>query len=340
MKLCFESGAKAPSHLEVLRFVTGQLRLTTAEVHSVYKDENDRLFFIKFLDDDKFNEFCNHVEEVYTFNYDDSSKTPVTLAMASRIFRYVRIFNLPPEIDDKVIALVLGQFGTIRQHVRERYPAEYNLNVFSGVRGVHMEIAKEIPANLFIGHCRARIYYDGLKNRCFYCKEEGHLKANCPKLATGLTSNGGGARSYSAVTAHGKPVSTLNTNVPPLVANMQPLTKRNDDRSDQTILNSGTQEAQPETSKQKVATVENLAENDESQDSMDVDPRQGQKRVATSSLSTNTQESSQTNADSVTETDTPLRTQSNKRNRKVAHEKLSRTRTASEGRGSGKKSSK
>lgn len=224
LKLCFQQGSKVPSNLEVLKFVTGTLELGAADLHSVYKDENDGSFYIKLMDEPTFTEYCGRLEELYTFKYDDDSRSPVTLVVASRIFRYVRIFNLPPEIDDKTIAQVLGQFGTIRQHVRERYSPECNLNIFNGVRGVHMEIAKEIPAGLFIGHFRARIYYDGLKNRCFFCKQEGHLKSSCPKLASS-SSGSGGSRSYSTVTAQGRPVSTPNLNVPLMTPVMQRLVK-------------------------------------------------------------------------------------------------------------------
>lgn len=123
--------------------------------------------------------------------------TKVQVDQACRIFRYVRIFNLPPEIEDRDIQYVLGQYGTIRQHVRERFPSELNVNIFTGVRGVHMEISREIPAHLYVGHFRARIFYDGLKNKCFYCKNEGHEKSNCPKLAA-ATTNGGGASGSAA----------------------------------------------------------------------------------------------------------------------------------------------
>lgn len=54
-----------------------------------------------------------------------------------------------------------------------------------------MEISKELPANLYISHFKARIYYEGLKNRCFYCKSEEHQKANCPKLASVKAAHGG-----------------------------------------------------------------------------------------------------------------------------------------------------
>ncbi|XP_055589326.1 uncharacterized protein LOC129741612 [Uranotaenia lowii] len=116
--------------------------------------------------------------------------------MASKLFRYIRIFNLPPETEDKEIAAAMSRYGKIHQFVRERYPAEYEYPVYSGIRGVHMELEKEIPASLFIGHFRARIYYDGLKNRCFLCKAEGHLKVDCPKLISvreGETKNVAGS---------------------------------------------------------------------------------------------------------------------------------------------------
>lgn len=183
VKLVFATSARVPIHLDVLRFMMRVLKIPATDVHSVYKDENDQRFYVKFIDENSFNRFSSTMEEQYWFEYADGEKIRVQLEMASRQFKYVRIFNLPPETEDKDIAAVLGQFGRIRQHVRERYPADYGYQVFSGVRGVHIEIEKEIPANLYIGHFRARCYYEGLKNKCFFCKAEGHNKANCPKLA-------------------------------------------------------------------------------------------------------------------------------------------------------------
>lgn len=191
VKLVCSSGSKTPAHLEVLKFALQHLKVPPADLHSVYRDENENRFYLKFIDEAKFASFMRGLEEAYTFPYDDGTVTRAHLEMASSIFRYVRIFSLPPEIDDKDIALVLGQFGTIRQQVRERFAAAHGVNIYTGVRGVHMEVAKEIPAHVYIGHFRARIFYDGLKNKCFLCKGEGHVKAECPRSVTGNNSDGG-----------------------------------------------------------------------------------------------------------------------------------------------------
>lgn len=208
VKLVFGPGCKVPTHLEVLKFTIGNLKLSAADIHSIYKDENGGQFYVKIIDEPTFSAFIAETDEQYTFQYEDGSVTEVQIDQACRIFRYVRIFNLPPEIEDREIQYVLGQYGTVRQHVRERFPNEVNVNIFTGVRGVHMEVSREIPSHLYVGHFRARIYYDGLKNKCFYCKTEGHEKSNCPKLAAAAKGSGGpsvSASKQSGFPALGRP---------------------------------------------------------------------------------------------------------------------------------------
>lgn len=213
VKLVCPSGSRTPAHLEVLKFTLTVLKIPSSDVHSVYKDENENRFYIKFIDETKFSHFVSNLDESYNFRYDDGTVVKVSLEMASRIFRYVRIFSLPPEIEEKEIAHVLGQFGTIRQHVRERFAAEHGVAIYTGVRGVHMEIAKELPPHIYIGHFRARIYFEGLKNKCFLCKAEGHIKANCPQSLAG--ASGSGSSSYAGVTAQGRPEENPVPVVPP-----------------------------------------------------------------------------------------------------------------------------
>lgn len=229
VKLVFGPDSKVPSHLEVLKFTIANLKLSAADIHSIYKEENGGQFYVKLMDEPTFSAFIADSEEQYTFKFDDGTEANVQVDQACRIFRYVRIFNLPPEIEDREIQYVLGQYGTIRQHVRERFPSEVNVNIYTGVRGVHMEVSKEIPAHLYVGHFRARIYYDGLKNKCFYCKAEGHEKSNCPKLTSAASGEAQRAMHSSKTTGStslGRPSKPVIDAAEPTPATMTVLSSK------------------------------------------------------------------------------------------------------------------
>ena len=61
---------------------------------------------------------------------------------------YVRIYGLPPEVADRKVASVLGKYGKVKRIVREKIPAELGLDAYTGVRGVYMDVKKEIPSSL------------------------------------------------------------------------------------------------------------------------------------------------------------------------------------------------
>lgn len=64
LKLAFAQSDKVPIHLDVLRFIMRVLKVPAADVHSVYKDENDQRFYVKFMDDGTFNRFSSNMEEL------------------------------------------------------------------------------------------------------------------------------------------------------------------------------------------------------------------------------------------------------------------------------------
>lgn len=96
--------------------------------------------------------------------------------------RYVRVFDLPPEVSDVDLVTVMQRYGKIKRTVRERFPADFHLDLFTGVRGVYMNVEKEIPDVLYFRNRTGRVYYDGIKAKCFRCKSELHFKKDCPVL--------------------------------------------------------------------------------------------------------------------------------------------------------------
>ncbi|KAL1376452.1 hypothetical protein pipiens_016887 [Culex pipiens pipiens] len=172
-----------PTLKEAISFLVNDLKIKDTEVHSVYLDLTGKTFFVKFIDETTLKEVTLRLKETEPFKYANGKVVQVRVAAADGFFRYVRLFNLPPEVTDSDITKVMAKYGTVRQMIREKLPLELGFDAFSGTRGVHMEVKTEIPPSLFIGHYKCRIFYDGLRNRCFVCRQEGHVKAACPSKA-------------------------------------------------------------------------------------------------------------------------------------------------------------
>lgn len=179
-KVQFQKTDPKPTDQEMMRFVLNN-GLTSKDVHTLYQDLYDRCIYIKFNAEQKYLEFVSD-KNVLNFNYTNGATTQVTVKGASGVMRYVRVFNLPPEITDKTLNEAMHRFGNIISTRREKFGANSLLPVFSGVRGVCIEMEREIPQFIYIQNIKARIFYDGMRERCFKCGDETHKKQDCPLL--------------------------------------------------------------------------------------------------------------------------------------------------------------
>lgn len=179
----FPPGAPGPSLVEMARFAKS-LDGDLDSMETMYKVSEERCVFVKFKSVGAMKEAREQNPEILPFRYSNGNKVEVKMDIAGNYAKYVRIFDLPPEVPDSEITAVLGKYGSVKRLVREKFPAELELNMFTGVRGVYIEVKKEIPASLFFLNRRGRIFYDGLKQKCFICKQEGHLKVDCPQNKT------------------------------------------------------------------------------------------------------------------------------------------------------------
>lgn len=178
----FPKEAPGPSLIEMSRFVKC-FRAERENMDTCYRNADEKCIYIRFKTVESFNNAVMDNPDAHTFRYSDGRTVQVKMSVAAGSYKYVRIFNLPPEIEDDEIGRVLVKYGKIKKLIREKFPPECELDLYTGIRGAYMDVQKPIPAALFIGSAKTRIFYEGLKNRCFHCKADDHMKYNCPVLA-------------------------------------------------------------------------------------------------------------------------------------------------------------
>uniref|UniRef100_A0A8D8LFE3 (northern house mosquito) hypothetical protein n=1 Tax=Culex pipiens TaxID=7175 RepID=A0A8D8LFE3_CULPI len=176
LRIHFGVGSRKPKDAEIFQFFRKQ-GWTSNDLSAMYRE--DHSLYVRFKSAKGMGEAFSRLGPKTTFSYSDGTAADVTVADAGGVSKYVRIFGLPPEVEDDRIKEVLEKYGNVQQLNRERYGAETGFSIWSGVRGVFMEVIDAIPAQVRIQGLNARIYYEGLSDKCFVCGSKDHLKANC-----------------------------------------------------------------------------------------------------------------------------------------------------------------
>lgn len=178
LRLSFGEGARIPTDKEVFEFFRKQ-NWKSGDLSAFYREQN--LIFVRFKNQRLAGNALNSLGSVILFEYGDGKKGQVFVNDANVVYKYVRLFGLPPEVNDVDIETSLEKFGKVQYLVRERYAAETGYPIWNGNRGAYMELVKEIPSSLEVGGVSARVFYDGQTSSCFKCGSHDHLKVNCSR---------------------------------------------------------------------------------------------------------------------------------------------------------------
>lgn len=178
LKLKFGEQSRNPTNTEIFAFFQRQ-GWDCDMLSAMYRE--DFSLFIKFQKEETLKDALRKLGKQVMFEYENGTKIQVAVSASNGMFKYVRVFGLPPEVDDKHIEAVFAKYASIQQMVRERYPAESGFPIWSGARGLNMELIDDIPAQVYVQSIKARVFYDGIQHRCFVCGSTEHLKAECPK---------------------------------------------------------------------------------------------------------------------------------------------------------------
>lgn len=183
VKFRFPVSAPRPTWAEIAAFLK-KLEPNVMHMETVYKMGDDRSLCIKYMSTDAMKQALQRNVDIVKFQYSNGKSIDVRMLPAGGNIRYVRVFDVPPEISDEDLSLALGKYGKIERMIREKFPSDLGLDhMFTGVRGLYMEVEKEIPPTVEILHWKGKIFYEELRNKCFLCQSVGHQRSNCPQRA-------------------------------------------------------------------------------------------------------------------------------------------------------------
>lgn len=178
----FPPGSARPSWEEIANFVK-QLDTDPLDMETVYKTSRDRSLFVKFTSQEAMRESLKNNSEPRTFTYaNGESVVVVRMCCAGTNMHYVRVFDLPPEVGDYNLAQVLGSYGIVDRVLREKFPSDSGLDhLYTGARGVHIDVKKRIPPAVDVLNMKARVFYSELSDTCFLCHAVRHRRDTCPQ---------------------------------------------------------------------------------------------------------------------------------------------------------------
>lgn len=180
VKVRFDAKSKMPTDKEVFAFFRKR-EWKPNMLTAMFREPREYSVYVKFQSEELMKAELLRCPTTDIFAYDDGQTTTVSFSTARGDFKYIRIFGIPIEVEDKHVANVLSKYGKIHQLVRERYGPDTGYPILNGVRGAHMEVTEALPSQVHIQHFQARIFYEGMQTRCFLCNGTDHVKQNCPK---------------------------------------------------------------------------------------------------------------------------------------------------------------
>ena len=205
----FEENAQAARALDVHRIVFVKLGLKHEDVRCVQLELGIKKFFIKLESEEKLREVLARRSVDYVLP--DGTSTKVKLEDAGQGLVNVRVFRLPPEVDNNIVRSALSRYGNVLEVYEEKWANYEGAGLPNGVRGVKMEIQSgvNIPSWLKIKGVEVKTDYFGQVETCRKCHNRGHNLYECPQRAI----NKPGGRRWEETHANNK--SQPNVQQPP-----------------------------------------------------------------------------------------------------------------------------
>lgn len=173
---------KRPSNLELFKWLQSVLKVQVGELRSVEPEHGSRRYHLKFKAGGRVEELVKL--GVLSIEY-ASVVRKVSLSSSGLGLKFVKVKNVPIEVSNADVRLLLSSYGEIDQVSEDKYSkGSVFEGLYNGTRIVKMIVAENIPNVRKIGGVQVYIEYSGQKPLCFICASGDHLVAGCPNKKT------------------------------------------------------------------------------------------------------------------------------------------------------------
>ena len=206
----FPEEAPAISALIVHQLLFKELGLSTADVRCVQLEIGVRQFFVKLQSERKLQEII--ARKQVEFAHPSGVNVKVKIEDAGCGLTPVRVFRLPPEVNNDSVVRALSQYGRVTECVEEKWGPRYPLaGTLNGVRAVKIELKKgvHIPSFIKIQRIEVLCLYEGQPPTCRKCHSPQHLFHDCPLRIKNQPEGGRRWETLHRGPQHNKPASSV-----------------------------------------------------------------------------------------------------------------------------------
>jgi hypothetical protein len=178
---CFDPRSPRITAFQIHDWIFETLRLDEEDIRMIPIDGTRRHVYIKFTHSTRLHRVLSETNGHQKFKQYNGELSQVIIELAGMGRRKIRIANLPPEVNDRMIKDVLVQYGEVRDIHEEQWTRAYRYKVSNGIRIADMHLKQHLPSHLTIAGHRVLVSYEGQPATCYGCNDTGHLYPDCQR---------------------------------------------------------------------------------------------------------------------------------------------------------------
>jgi hypothetical protein len=147
------------------------MNLREDEETMVQIDGANRQVYIKIGEYQRMCEILTLTKGEEKIRHSNGEMSRVRIEAAGLGIKRVRLTNVPSEIPDRIIQMVLEKYGLVKGIQAETWSRTYRYPVENGTRAATVVLVAHIPSHLMVAGHISLVSYDGQPPTCYECNE-------------------------------------------------------------------------------------------------------------------------------------------------------------------------